>query len=99
MGTTFNRISDWDDARWRDRAACRDSDPDLFFPAGSTGAALEEIRAAKALCAICPVHDRCLAYALATNQDAGIWGGASEEERRELRRQAARKRPRPYVLR
>lgn len=96
---TVNRIPDWDDAEWRDRAACRNSDPDLFFPVGSTGPALEEIRAAKALCARCPVQDRCLAFALETNQDAGIWGGATEEERRELRRKISRARPRPFVLR
>lgn len=99
MAMTVNRIPDWDDAEWRDRAACRNSDPDLFFPVGSTGPALEEIRAAKALCARCPVQDRCLAFALETNQDAGIWGGATEEERRELRRKISRARPRPFVLR
>ena len=99
MAMTFNRIPDWDEAGWRARAACRDSDPDLFFPAGTTGAALEEIRAAKALCARCPVQAQCLAFALETNQDAGVWGGASEEERRELRRKVARTRPKPFVLR
>lgn len=99
MSMTVNRIQDWDAAGWRDRAACRDSDPDLFFPAGSTGPALEEIRAAKALCATCPVQDQCLAFALETNQDAGIWGGLSEDERRERRRKVAQARPRPFVLR
>jgi WhiB family redox-sensing transcriptional regulator len=77
---------DWDDSGWRDRAACRDSAPDLFFPVGSTGAALEEARAAKAVCGTCAVREQCLAFALETNQEAGIWGGASEEERRALRR-------------
>lgn len=99
MAMTVNRIPDWDDAGWRDRAACRDSEPDLFFPVCSTGPALEGIRAAKALCAKCPVQDRCLAFALGTNQDAGIWGGATEEERRELRRKISRARLRPFVLR
>lgn len=98
MVMTFNRIPDWDDAGWRDRAACRNSDPDLFFPVGSTGPALEEIRAAKALCARCPVQDQCLAFALETNQDSGVWGGATEEERRKLRRTMVRPRPRPFVL-
>ena len=99
MVMVFNQIPDWDDARWRDRAACRDSDPDLFFPAGRAGPAIEGIRAAKALCATCPVRDRCLTFALETNQEAGIWGGADEEERRELRRKLGRTRPRPFVLR
>ena len=72
--------------RWQEGAACRDSDPDLFFPVGTKGAAVEEIEAAKAVCATCPVSEHCLAYALETNQETGVWGGTSEEERRRLRR-------------
>jgi len=71
---------------WRDRAACRDMDPDLFFPIGTTGPALDQIEAAKGICRVCPVKDPCLEYALATNQEAGIWGATSEEERRKLRK-------------
>ena len=98
MVLTFNRIFDWDDCGWRDRAACRNSDPDLFFPVGSTGVAVEEIRAAKALCGTCEVRERCLAFALETNQESGIWGGASEEERRRLRRERLPSRRQPLVL-
>lgn len=72
---------------WRDLAACRDTDPDLFFPVGTTGPAIEQIENAKAVCAQCEVRDSCLEYALTTNQDSGIWGGTSEEERRKIRRQ------------
>lgn len=72
---------------WRQHAACRDTNPDLFFPVGTTGPAIEQIAAAKAICAECPAREECLEYALATNQDSGIWGGTSEEERRVLRRQ------------
>ena len=86
MAMSFRFPSDWDDTGWRDRAACRDSDPNLFFPVGTTGTALEEVEAAKALCRTCPVRAECLAFALETNQEAGVWGGASEEERRQLRR-------------
>jgi WhiB family redox-sensing transcriptional regulator len=71
---------------WRDGAACRDTDPDLFFPVGTTGAAIEQIRAAKAVCAVCPVKGPCLEFALITNQDSGVWGGTSEDERRKIRR-------------
>jgi WhiB family redox-sensing transcriptional regulator len=74
------------DLGWRRRAACRDTDPDLFFPVGTTGAALVQIDQAKAVCEICHVKAECLQFALATNQDSGIWGGTSEEERRKLRR-------------
>ena len=71
---------------WRKDAACRATDPDLFFPVGTTGAALVQIDSAKAVCRQCPVQGDCLEFALATNQDSGIWGGTSEEERRKLRR-------------
>jgi WhiB family redox-sensing transcriptional regulator len=72
---------------WRDNSACRDTDPDLFFPVGTTGPAIEQIETAKAVCRACDVQKSCLDYALTTNQDSGIWGGTSEEERRALRRQ------------
>jgi WhiB family redox-sensing transcriptional regulator len=71
---------------WRELAACRDSDPSLFFPIGTTGSAIEQIEAAKAICAQCPVQEECLNYALETNQEAGVWGGYAEDERRRLRK-------------
>jgi WhiB family redox-sensing transcriptional regulator len=78
---------------WRRTAACRDTDPDLFFPVGTTGPAIEQIENAKAVCRQCEAMAPCLEYALATNQDSGVWGGTSEEERRKLRKQyAARQR-------
>lgn len=81
-------------ADWRDLSACRDTDPDLFFPVGTTGPAIEQIENAKAVCAECEARQQCLEFALTTNQDSGIWGGTSEEERRKLRRQwlAARRK-------
>jgi WhiB family redox-sensing transcriptional regulator len=74
---------------WRDTALCRDTDPDLFFPVGTTGQALVSIDHAKRVCAECDVTTACLQFALDTNQDSGIWGGLSEEERRAIRRQRA----------
>ena len=71
---------------WRVAAACRDTDPDLFFPVGSTGPALDQIARAKAVCDQCLAQSSCLQFALSTNQDSGIWGGTSEDERRRLRR-------------
>ncbi len=71
---------------WRDLSACRDTSPDLCFPVGTTGPAIEQITQAKAVCATCEVQAPCLEYALVTNQDSGVWGGTSEEERRKLRR-------------
>jgi WhiB family transcriptional regulator, redox-sensing transcriptional regulator len=77
------------DYTWRKGAICRDTDPDLFFPVGTTGYALVQIDKAKQVCSECPACDDCLQYALETNQDSGIWGGTSEEERRQMRRQMA----------
>ena len=71
---------------WRDVAACQDTDPDLFFPVGTTGPAIEQIEAAKGVCNACEAKNQCLEFALQTNQDSGVWGGTSEEERRKLRR-------------
>ena len=76
-----------EDDEWRDHAACRDTNPDLFFPVGTTGPAIEQIEQAKAVCRTCPSQAPCLEFALATNQDSGVWGGTSEEERRKLRKQ------------
>ena len=77
------------DYTWRDQAMCRDTDPELFFPIGTTGQALLQIAKAKSVCCQCPVTVECLEFALETNQDTGIWGGNSEDERRHMRRTAA----------
>jgi WhiB family transcriptional regulator, redox-sensing transcriptional regulator len=74
------------DTDWRRHASCRHCSPDLFFPAGTTGAAEHEIAAAKAVCAECPVQSQCLRFALRTGQAYGIWGGTTEDERIMLRR-------------
>lgn len=71
---------------WPRWAACLTEDPELFFPAGATGAALEQIEQAKTVCRSCPVKQQCLQWALDNHQDHGVWGGLSEEERRNLRR-------------
>ncbi len=77
---------------WRHRAACRDEDPELFFPVGNTGPALRQIAEAKAVCWRCPVVSVCLTWALDSGQDAGVWGGMSEDERHELKRVKANAR-------
>ena len=71
---------------WRDDAACRQLDPDLFFPVSTSGASLMDIEAAKRVCQRCPVTTPCLRWALDLGQVSGIWGGTTEEERRALRR-------------
>ncbi|MEV0596549.1 WhiB family transcriptional regulator [Nonomuraea cavernae] len=79
---------------WRHRAACRDVDPELFFPIGNTGPALMQIEEAKQVCRSCPAVESCLKWALESGQDAGVWGGLSEDERRALKRRTARARSR-----
>ena len=71
---------------WRSAAACRSADPDLFFPITAAGPAVRQIERAKTICAGCGVRRECLEFALATNQESGVWGGTSEEERRKLRK-------------
>ncbi len=66
---------------WWPRAACQSADPELFFPVSAVGPSLEDLSRAKAVCARCGVQQECLAYALATRQAHGVWGGTSPEER------------------
>lgn len=82
---------------WRDGAACRDSEPNLFFPIGSTGPAVDQIESAKEICFDCTVREECLTYALETNQEAGVWGGYAEDERRRLRKRWLAERRRRAV--
>ena len=78
--------SEFDDRSWRRLAACRGDGPDAWFPVGTTGDAVAQIAATKAVCHRCPVRLACLQYALVSHQEDGVWGGYSEEERREMRR-------------
>ncbi|MGW0946207.1 WhiB family transcriptional regulator [Streptomyces sp. NPDC002623] len=75
---------------WRERAACLRVDPDLFFPVGHTGPALDQIDEAKAVCGRCPVMEQCRDWAVEAGQVEGIWGGMTESERRALRRRRIR---------
>ena len=77
---------------WRSKAACLSVDPELFFPIGNTGPAIAQAAQAKTVCHSCPVEATCLQWAIDNNQDSGVWGGMSEEERRSLKRRAARAR-------
>lgn len=71
---------------WTERALCVGEDPETFFPVSEAGQGLEQVARAKAICRCCPVVRECLTYALDTGESAGIWGGATPEERRLLRR-------------
>ena len=80
------------DMTWLNQARCLNEDPELFFPVGNTGPALEQIEQAKSICRKCDVSAQCLEYAIKENQDTGVWGGLSEDERRSLKRRYARAR-------
>jgi len=62
----------------RTNAACRNHDPDLWFPDEETEDSTIE---AKVICLGCPIHNDCQQYALDTEQPAGVWGGLDTEER------------------
>jgi WhiB family transcriptional regulator, redox-sensing transcriptional regulator len=79
-------------ADWRDDGACLQADPDLFFPVAAAGPALDQIDQAKQICQACPVQQRCLAWALELGIESGIWGGATEDERRAIRAAARHRR-------
>lgn len=70
---------------WREHAACQGLDPEIFYPVED-----DEAVAAKAVCAACAVNVACLEYALAGRERDGVWGGATERERRRLVRQRRR---------
>jgi hypothetical protein len=67
-------------ARWRELAACRGTDLNLFFPGRG-----ESAEPARQVCAACPVRQPCLDYAVSNAITDGIWGGLTERERRALR--------------
>lgn len=68
------------DAEWALRGACRDVDPESLFVSGAAQ------HKAKAVCFACPVRIDCLADALDSQTEFGVWGGLTERERRELLR-------------
>ena len=67
-------------ARWRELAACRGADLEVFFPERG-----ESAGPARQVCARCPVRQPCLDYAITNRIAYGVWGGLAEQERRALR--------------
>jgi WhiB family redox-sensing transcriptional regulator len=70
---------------WRQHAACRGLDPEIFFPASD-----DDADSAKAVCDACAVRQACLEHALGIREKEGVWGGATEKERRRIIRQRRR---------
>jgi len=73
-----------DTGDWRDNAECRRHDPDLWFAVGHSPGWQAKTEEAKSICGRCPVRSVCLEWALSTGQQAGVWGGLTESERRTL---------------
>jgi WhiB family redox-sensing transcriptional regulator len=65
---------------WASQGVCRDVDPEALFVAGAAQ------HQAKAICYGCPVRIDCLADALDSRAEFGVWGGLTERERRVLLR-------------
>jgi WhiB family transcriptional regulator, redox-sensing transcriptional regulator len=71
-----------DEIAWMAHARCRGTNPDRYFPSDGVG-----VEAVQRICVDCPVRVECLEYALRHGIDQGVWGGASERQRRRIRRQ------------
>jgi WhiB family redox-sensing transcriptional regulator len=78
---------DLDQEAWMEEGSCVYANTELFFPVGSSMKAIKQSNEAKAICNECVVKIDCLEYAIRTNQDSGVWGGTTEEERKSLRRE------------
>lgn len=68
--------------KWWDVGACRGLDASVFYPEDEA-----EAESAKSVCATCSVQTICLEHALASREKAGVWGGATERDRRRIVRQ------------
>lgn len=64
-------------SNWRTHAACRDEDPELFFPVGNSQVTRRKEAQAAAVCARCPVRDAC--QDAGATQSHGIWNGRNRE--------------------
>ena len=70
---------------WRELGACRGLEPSIFYPDDDA-----EADDAKAVCEHCSVRVACLEFALSAREKQGVWGGATERERRRIIRQRRR---------
>ncbi len=71
--------------KWRELGACKGLEPSIFYPDDD-----DEALDAKAVCADCSVRIACLEFALQIREKQGVWGGATEHERRRMIRQRRR---------
>lgn len=76
---------DWTESDWMAEGRCRHESSSTFFPSDGVG-----VEIARRICATCPVKSPCLEYALRNHIAHGVWGGASERERRRIARRRRR---------
>ncbi|GHH82535.1 transcriptional regulator WhiB [Streptomyces sulfonofaciens] len=69
------------DIAWQQQALCAQVGTDFFFPEPGSS-----VREAKRICQLCQMREACLEYALTHDERFGVWGGLSEKERHDLRR-------------
>lgn len=88
MGETFESLSFVDRSGlppdWAKEANCKGMNPDIFHPRRGENKALQR---AVAICTGCLALEQCLHYAISNNINVGLWGGKSERQRRQLRRE------------
>jgi hypothetical protein len=73
------------DTSWMSAAACKDIPTNIFFP---TRGDIHSLRAAQAICDVCPVREPCRDYGI-RNKLLGVWGGVSGRQQRRARRAVA----------
>lgn len=67
------------DFSWQEQAKCKGMTDTFFCPRGGSPTFVHN--RAKAICATCPVKDRCLEWALTNGVQHGVWGGMTAPER------------------
>lgn len=72
---------------WEDRSACRGLEATIFYPDPDDEVGTDR---ALAVCRGCDVREHCLEHALSLREHTGIWGGATERDRRRILRRRRR---------
>jgi hypothetical protein len=79
-------LKEWGDGRWRQKAACANTDTEGFFPSkGKEARTQHVISTARLVCASCSVRKECLEFAVNNSVIYGIWGGLTREERKAIK--------------
>lgn len=82
---SVQEIKSVQEMKWWDLGACRGLDAAIFYPDDD-----DDAEPARRVCGECHVQAACLEYALASREKAGVWGGATERDRRRIIRQRRR---------